>query len=169
MGAAILAAAATRCYDLSGLVNSFISTRLPLLVALVAVACASPAPVPATPVGVGAQATATYPGGARPGNLAAGPVSPETGKALFTAKGCVACHKVTGVPGAVGEVGPALDGVADVAKRPKIADGRLDNSPENMKRWVVNPPAIKPGTQMPNLNLASREADSLVAFLQTLK
>lgn len=149
--------------------NSFISPRLALLLALVAVACAGPAPIPATPVGVGPQPTATYPGGARPGSLAAGPVSPETGKQLFATKGCVACHKVESVPGAIGEVGPALDGVGDAGKRPKIADGRLDNNPESMKRWIMNPPALKPGTQMPNLNLASREADSLVAFLQTLK
>lgn len=149
---------------------SFINARVPFLIALVAAACAAPAPVPATPVGVGAlQPTATYPGGARPGALAAGPVSPETGKQLFATRGCVACHIVRSVPGAVGEVGPALDGVGDSANRPKIAGGVLDNSPENMKRWIMNPPALKPGTQMPNLNLASREADSLVAFLQTLK
>ena len=149
--------------------NSFISPRILLLLALVAAACAAPGPIPATPVGVGPQATATYPGGARPGSLAAGPVSPETGKLLFSTKGCVACHVVREVPGAIGNVGPALDGVGDASKRPKIADGVLDNTPENMKRWIMNPPAIKPGTQMANLNLASREADSLVAFLQTLK
>ena len=96
-------------------------------------------------------------------------MSPETGRQLFSTRGCVACHVVSEVPGAIGTVGPALDGVADASKRPKIADGRLDNNPENMKRWLMNPPAIKPGTQMPNLNLPSREADSLVAFLQTLK
>ena len=146
--------------------------RNPVLLAalsLVTFACAQPGIVPATPVGGGPMATATYPGGARPGSLAAGPVSPETGKQLFVAKGCVACHKVADVPGAVGEVGPALDGVGDTSKRPQIAGGVLTNSPENMKRWLANPPAIKPGTQMANLSLAPREIDSLVAFLQTLK
>jgi cytochrome c2 len=115
------------------------------------------------------MATATYPGGARPGSLAAGPVSPETGKQLMVSKGCVACHKAPDVPGAVGEVGPDLTGVGDTSKRPQIAGGTLTNSPENMKRWLANPPAVKPGTQMPNLNLTPREMDSLVAFLQTLK
>ena len=161
------------------------ATRRPLLfltgLALVGVACAQPAPVPATPVGTGPQPTATYPGGARPGSLSAGPVSPETGRTLFTSKGCVACHAVASVQGAVGEVGPRLDGVGDPSRRPKIATGQsqpcqgctvsagLENSPDGLKRWLQNPPAVKPGTQMPNLSLSGREIDSLIAFLQTLK
>ena len=152
---------------------------LPILIFF---ACAQPASlVPATPAGGGPLPTATYPGGARPGSLASGPVSPETGKQLFLAKGCVACHTVSGVPGAVGEVGPKLDGVGDASRRQRIADGRglpcsgcpqsagLENSVDSMKRWLANPPAVKPGTAMPNLSLAPREVDSLVAFLQTLK
>ncbi len=166
-------------------VISFISAQFPrrmaFLAALVALSCGQAAPVPATPVGVGPQPTATYPGGSRPGSLAVGPVSPETGKQLFVTKGCVACHTVSAVPGAVGETGPRLDGVGDPSKRPRIADGRgqpcpgcpssagIENSAQEIKRWISNPPAVKPGTAMPNLNLATREVDSLVAFLQTLK
>ncbi len=164
------------------------AVRKPLLLlilslATVGLACAQPAPVPATPVGIGGGPipTATYPGGARPGSLAVGPVSPETGKQLFSTKTCVACHTVASVPGAVGEVGPKLDGIGDTSKHPKIATGQdqpcqgcavtagIDNNPDGLKRWLSNPPGVKPGTQMPNLSLSAREIDSLILFLQTLK
>lgn len=93
----------------------------------------------------------------------------DRGKQLFSAKGCIACHVVKGVQGATGTVGPALDGVGDPAKRPKIAGERLDNNAENLKKWLANPPAVKPDTPMPNLSLSPQEIDDLVAFLQTLK
>lgn len=137
-------------------------------VALLSAACTQNAPVPATPVGGGPVANATLPAGVG-GATGGGPATPERGKALVTEKGCVACHIIKDVPGAVGTIGPALDGVGDPAKRAKIADNRMDNTPANMRRWLQNPPAIKPGTQMPNLGLAAGELDSLVAFLSTLK
>src|SRR3989442_7682416 len=129
-----------------------------LSITVVGLACAQPAPVPATPVGIGGGPipTATYPGGARPGSLAAGPVSPETGKQLFSTKTCVACHTVSSVPGAVGEVGPKLDGIADTSKHPKIATGQDQpcqgcaitaaprENPEGPKQSASNPPGGKP-------------------------
>ena len=114
------------------------------------------------------MANATLPAGAGAAT-SGGAAGPERGKALVTEKGCVACHFIKDVPGAVGTIGPALDGVGDPAKRAKIADNRLDNTPANLRRWLQNPPAVKPGTTMPNLSLAAGELDSLVAFLGTLK
>ncbi len=137
-------------------------------VVLLSAACTQNAPVPATPVGGGPVANATLPAGAG-GSVGGGAPGPERGKALITEKGCVACHAIKDVPGAVSTVGPALDGMGDAAKRPKIAGGVLDNNPANLRRWLQNPPLVKPGTQMPNLNLAAGEIDSLIAFLSTLK
>lgn len=90
----------------------------------------------------------------------------QKGRALFVSKGCVACHTVQGVPGATGKVGPELTGVAS---RPTIAGGVLETTPDNLKRWLKNPPGVKPGTAMPNLGLSDEEVDNLVAFLLTLK
>lgn len=95
--------------------------------------------------------------------------SVDRGRQLFTAKGCAACHVVQGVPGATGTVGPPLDGLADPGKRPAIAGGRLENNAENLKKWLANPPAVKPDTPMPNLNLSQQEIADLAAFLQTLQ
>jgi len=90
---------------------------------------------------------------------------PAAGRQLFVAKGCVACHKAPNVPEAQGVVGPDLKGVGS---HPKLGAG-LDNTPENMKRWIMDPQAIKPGTSMPSLGLSDAEATNLVSFLETLK
>ncbi len=127
-------------------------------------ACAqAAAPIPAPPDGGGAVPLAT-----RPASLGGGGGAPtaERGKQLVTEKGCIACHVIKEVQGAVGTVGPTLDGLAS---RPTIAGGALPTSPANLRRWLTNPPAVKPGTLMPNLGLNPGEIDSLIEFLNTLK
>src|SRR5207302_10737367 len=99
-------------------------------------------------------------------NLAPG--TPEfEGAQLIGSKPCVGCHTIPGIPGATGTVGPNL---AAVASRTKIAGGAVNNSgPEDRKKWILNPPAVKPGTLMPNVGLTDDEATKIVAFLETLK
>lgn len=140
----------------------------------ISIACAQSAPTPATPTGGGAQATATRPAAANTTpagqpTAPAGGANADAGKALVTSKGCIACHTIAGVPGAVGTIGPALSDMGDPGKHPKIAGGVLDNNVDNLKKWLKDPPAVKPGTAMPNLNLSQTEIDNLVAFMQTLK
>lgn len=136
------------------------------VVALLSVACTQNAPVPATPTGGGPVPNPTLPAGL--GGAPAGNTPAERGKSLITSKGCIACHTIKDVPGAVGTTGPALDGMGDPAKHPRIA-GVLDNNPANLRRWLQNPPGVKAGTAMPNLNLSPSELDNLIAFIGTLK
>lgn len=95
--------------------------------------------------------------------------SADAGRQLITAKGCSGCHAISSIPEARGTVGPPLDGVGDPATRPTIAGGTLDNNTDNLAKWLSDPPAVKPGTMMPNLGLSPQERRHLVAFLQTLK
>ena len=112
------------------------------------------------------SASKSKPAEAKPAPVAASIGGDATaGKQLFVAKGCVACHKAPGVPEAQGVVGPDLKGVAG---RPKLG-AVLDNTPENMRRWILDPQSAKPGTSMPSLGLTESEATDLVAFLETLK
>jgi cytochrome c2 len=96
------------------------------------------------------------------------PGSPAAeGAQLIATKGCAGCHTIKSIPGATGQVGPSLDGVAS---RPKIAGGAVPNTgPDDLKKWILNPPALKPGTAMPNVGLSDEEAAKIVAFLETLK
>jgi cytochrome c2 len=96
------------------------------------------------------------------------PGSPAAeGAQIIATKPCVGCHTIPGIPGATGTVGPNLAGVAG---RPRIAGGAVPNSgPDDLKKWILNPPALKPGTAMPNVGLTDDEATQIVAFLETLK
>ncbi len=98
------------------------------------------------------------------------PVTAMTGDAakgeqLFLNGACIACHTVNGTK-AQGKVGPNL---THLASRKLFAGAVFDNTADNLKKWLANPPAMKPGTQMPNLNLAPADIDALVAYLTSLK
>ena len=92
----------------------------------------------------------------------------DRGRQLFVERGCVACHVVSSIPEAGGTSGPALDGFGDPSKWPLIA-GVLANTPDNAKRWILDPPSFKPDTAMLNVGLSDSDADAIVAFLRTLK
>jgi cytochrome c2 len=115
-----------------------------------------------TPNQLGAVAAA--PGGApvvEPGSPAA------EGQQLIASQPCVGCHTIPGIPGATGTVGPNLAGIAS---RTKIAGGAVNNtSPDDLKKWILNPPALKPGTLMPNVGLTDDQATKVVAYLELLK
>ena len=85
----------------------------------------------------------------------------ERGRTAFVNYGCGGCHTVKGVTQARGKVGPPLDGVGGRA----IIGGRLENKPDNLMRWIIDPQAVSPGTAMPNLGVQPRDARDISAFL----
>ena len=90
---------------------------------------------------------------------------PERGRLLLRQFGCGACHRISGVADAQGNVGPALDGVA---RRVYLA-GMVPNSPEGMTRWIRAPKAFDPKTAMPDLGVSEAHARDMVAYLYTLR
>ncbi|MGH8972470.1 MAG: cytochrome c oxidase subunit II [Acidimicrobiia bacterium] len=94
------------------------------------------------------------------------------GYEVFTGKGgCLACHTLNGIEGAVSRVGPNL---THLKARDRFAGYMFDNTPQNLRKWVDNPSAMKPmrpdkGTGMPDQNLSPEELDQVVAYLETLK
>jgi cytochrome c oxidase subunit 2 len=98
---------------------------------------------------------------------AATPTTPlaRQGAQLFVQKGCMACHAIAGTV-AQGVVGPNL---THIATRQTLAAGALENTPENLQRWLRNPSAVKPKSLMPNLELHDPDIAALVAYLQSLK
>jgi cytochrome c2 len=100
---------------------------------------------------------------AEPSAIAGGSI--DRGRQAIESVGCGACHVVAGIPGAVGQVGPPLTGVATRA----IIGGVLPNTPENMVAWIEDPPSLAPNTAMPNLGLSQADARDIVAYLYTLK
>jgi cytochrome c oxidase subunit 2 len=86
------------------------------------------------------------------------------GMTLFTQKGCTGCHTIQGV--SKGLVGPNL---THLQSRSTFAGSMFELNQANLQKWLRNPPGVKPGSKMPNLNLSSDEIQKLIAYLQTLK
>jgi cytochrome c oxidase subunit 2 len=94
------------------------------------------------------------------------------GKALFVSKTCAGCHTIRG-HGPVGVTAPDL---THVGARTTLAGSWLDNTPEQLQRWIHNPEAVKPGNKMwalgyqvNHIKLSPDEEASLVAYIQSLK
>ena len=90
---------------------------------------------------------------------------PERGRLLLRQFGCGACHRISGVADAQGNVGPPLDAIA---KRVYLG-GVLPNSPAGMTSWIRTPDAFDAQTAMPNLGVSEEHARDMVAYLYTLK
>ena len=69
----------------------------------------------------------------------------KAGEKLFSERFCVVCHTINGRPDAQGQIGPNLTNLKD---RTSIASGLIDNTPENLARWIKAPRDIKPGAMM---------------------
>jgi cytochrome c oxidase subunit 2 len=77
---------------------------------------------------------------------------------------------INGVPQAVGRTGPNL---TYFGSRYTIAAGVLENTDENLKRWLHNPDEVKPGNIMAGSvkpgTLTDEEINDLVVYLRGLK
>lgn len=89
----------------------------------------------------------------------------DRGAAAIQRYGCGACHRIPGIPGAHGIVGPSL---AKMAERGYVG-GILANTKPNLIRWLLDPPRLDPTTAMPNMGLSEAEARDIAAYLYTLK
>lgn len=101
-------------------------------------------------------------GGPAPARVAGGEIS--RGKLLLAQYQCGACHQIAGVAAARGRLGPPLDGFG---QRSYIA-GSVPNTPRNLTRWLVDPPALKPGTTMPAMGVSEEDARHMAAYLYSL-
>jgi len=110
--------------------------------------------------------------------------SPELiahGRKLFIEKKCAGCHSVRGHEGA-GISGPDL---TRVGARTTIAGGLLENTEQNLHRWLTEPNNVKPGNKMwfggyvvrnsetgvweEQFSINDGDARALVAYLHSLK
>lgn len=86
------------------------------------------------------------------------------GKAVYARSACVGCHAIRGV--SAGALGPDL---THFGGRSLFGAGLWPTTPEHVEAWLKDPPALKPGSKMPNLNLSDAEAGALTAYLLSLK
>src|SRR5260370_13055149 len=87
------------------------------------------------------------------------------GRKVFEGVACINCHTVAGTP-ANGRFGPDL---THLMSRETIASGAAPNTPENLRRWIENPDAIKPGSKMLPMGLNDKQLDAVTAYLVSLR
>jgi cytochrome c oxidase subunit 2 len=99
-----------------------------------------------------------------------GPGDPARGERAFlnVRNLCITCHRIEGYKEAVGVTGPNL---TYFGSRETIGAGALPNTPENLKRWIQNPGAVKQGNLMATVikegMISDQDLDDIVAFLMS--
>lgn len=89
----------------------------------------------------------------------------QRGSAAIYKYGCGACHTIGGISNARGLVGPPLTGIG---ARMYVA-GVLQNTPENIVRWIQAPKEIDAKTAMPALGVTKQDATDIAAYLYSTK
>lgn len=86
--------------------------------------------------------------------------SVELGQTLFVAKGCIVCHQHAAVREVRQRFGSEFVEFWVGPDLPTLA-----TDPKLLHDWLKDPSAMKPNTDMPNLELKEAEIEALVAFL----
>ena len=87
------------------------------------------------------------------------------GRRAFESTACVNCHTVRGTA-ATGKFGPDL---THLMSRDTIGAGAALNTPANLRRWIQDPGAFKPGCLMPAMGLSDSQLDAVTAYMETLR
>ena len=95
-----------------------------------------------------------------PGN----PLAAE-GEQVFMHNACINCHTISGTA-ATGRYGPDL---THLASRDTIASGSIPNTSANLRKWIENPDAMRPGTLMPAMHLSPHDLNAVTAYLEELR
>ena len=91
--------------------------------------------------------------------------SAQKGLALFQQMSCVNCHTIKGTI-ASATFGPDL---THFASRKQLGAGIVNNTPENLRRWLHNPQQVKVGAKMPNFKFTDEQVTQLADYIETLK
>lgn len=91
--------------------------------------------------------------------------SVAAGREIFENTACINCHAISGTV-ANGRFGPDL---THLMSRETIASGAAPNDHENLKLWIHDPEALKPGSLMPAMNLNEHDLEALTAYMESLR
>ncbi|MCG8467385.1 MAG: cytochrome c oxidase subunit II [Gemmatimonadetes bacterium] len=90
----------------------------------------------------------------------------RAGRGVFMANACIGCHVVRGSPVVGGNFGPDL---THFGGRLTVGAGILDNTRENLIRWLDATQHVKPGSLMPEVDLTDEQIAQLAAYLLALR
>lgn len=116
----------------------------------------------------------------QPNQLAQSDAQIQRGYDLFAQKGCTNCHAVDDYRTDVAIGDPDFPDLTNFGLRTTVAAGVLENTPENLARWLRNPQEVKPTNYMPTLwplpedvsaernEEIEAEVDAIAAYLLSL-
>ena len=84
-------------------------------------------------------------------------------QAAFGSAACAKCHTISGTPGK-GRFGPDLTRHEPRHHCCGAATTRLE-----LRLWIKNPDAVKPGSKMPAMGLTDQDVDAVAAYLETAR
>jgi cytochrome c oxidase subunit 2 len=87
------------------------------------------------------------------------------GRKIFEQTACINCHAVAGTA-ANGRFGPDL---THLMSRETLGAGVVQNTPENLRRWIRRPDDFKPGSLMPPMGLTEQQLDAVTTYLASLR
>jgi cytochrome c oxidase subunit II len=87
------------------------------------------------------------------------------GREIFERTACINCHTIAGTA-ATGRFGPDL---THLMSRDTLAAGVVPNTRDNLRRWIQNPHAFKPGCLMPPMGYDDAELDAVTDYLLSLR
>jgi cytochrome c2 len=90
---------------------------------------------------------------------------PARGRIAIHNHGCDTCHTIPGILTATATVGPPL---TQVGLRSYLA-GRIENTPENLIRWIKHPRSVDEKTAMPETGVNDEDGRDIAAYLYTLR
>jgi cytochrome c oxidase subunit 2 len=107
---------------------------------------------------------------------------PARGQKIYSSNSCIGCHYINGNPSSIGKIGPNL---THFGSRNTLAAGLYPNDTKNLRAWLKNSRAMKPGVTMPTLGLGEvdpitkqkvtaggltdQQIADIAAYLQALK
>jgi cytochrome c oxidase subunit 2 len=89
----------------------------------------------------------------------------RTGQRAFLDGACSSCHTIRGTSAAA-DVGPDL---THLASRATIAALTLPNTAQALATWITDGQHVKPGNQMPDVQIAPAQLRALVDYLESLR
>jgi len=87
------------------------------------------------------------------------------GREVFARAACMNCHAIAGTA-ATGRFGPDL---THLMSRDTLASGIIPNTRANLRGWIKDPSAFKPGSLMPAMGYDESDLDALTDYLMTLR
>ncbi len=87
------------------------------------------------------------------------------GQTVFMHNACISCHTIAGTA-ATGRFGPDL---THIASRDTIGSGAIENTAQNLRKWIDDPNSMKPGCLMPSMHLNDHDLNAITAYLTQLR